>query len=134
YTILLPIAAFALLGSSRHLVVGGDSATAAMLAAGLVGLAAPESPRYVSLAALAALITAVWLILARLIGLAFLADFLSRSVLVGFLTGVGVAVAAGQIPDMLGLPGGGTGTLDKALRTVSQLAQTKVPTLIVSLL
>jgi SulP family sulfate permease len=133
YTILLPIAAFAVLGSSRHLVVGGDSATAAILAAGLVGLAAPQSPTYVSLAALAALMTAGWLILARAIGLAFLADFLSHSVLVGFLTGVGIQVAAGQIQGMLGVPGGGTGTIDKAITALSQVAQTNGPTLLVSL-
>jgi len=53
YTILLPIAVFALLGSSRHLVVGADSATAAILAAGRATLATPESPSYVALAALA---------------------------------------------------------------------------------
>ena len=103
YTILLPIAVFALLGSSRHLVVGADSATAAILAATLVGFATPESPSYVALASLAALITAGWLIAARMIGLAFLADFLARSVLVGFLTGVGIQVAAGQVAGMLGV-------------------------------
>jgi len=132
YTILLPIAVFAILGSSRHLVVGADSATAAILAAGLVVLAAPESPSYVALAALAALITAGWLILARVIGLAFLADFLSRSVLVGFLTGVGIQVAAGQIAGILGVPGGGTGTIDKAFTVLSQIPQANVPTFIVS--
>jgi high affinity sulfate transporter 1 len=132
YTILLPIAVFALLGSSRHLVVGADSATAAILAAGLVLLAAPESPEYVALAALAALITAGWLILARIIGLAFLADFLSRSVLVGFLTGVGIQVAAGQLAGMLGVPGGGSGTIQKALTALSQIPQANLPTVIVS--
>jgi MFS superfamily sulfate permease-like transporter len=86
----------------------------------------------VALAALAALVTAGWLILARLIGLAFLADFLSRSVLVGFLTGVGIQVACGQIAGMLGVPGGGTGTIDKALTALSQIPETNVPTLIVS--
>jgi high affinity sulfate transporter 1 len=132
YTILLPIAVFALLGSSRHLVVGADSATAAILAATLVGLAAPESPEYVALASLAALITAGWLILARIIGLAFLADFLARSVLVGFLTGVGIQVAAGQIAGMLGVPGGGSGTIDKALIALSQLPQAQLPTVLIS--
>jgi high affinity sulfate transporter 1 len=132
YTILLPIAVFAVLGSSRHLVVGADSATAAILAATLVGLAAAKSPEYVALASLAALITAGWLILARIIGLAFLADFLARSVLVGFLTGVGIQVAAGQIAGMLGVPGGGSGTIDKALTALSQLPQAHLPTVIVS--
>jgi sulfate permease, SulP family len=102
YTILLPLVAFAVFGSSRHLVVGADSATAAILAASLTLRAAPQSSEYVALASLAALMTAGWLILARLVGLAFLADFLSRSVLVGFLSGVGIRVAIGEIPGMLG--------------------------------
>ncbi len=55
YTILIPIALFALLGSSRHLVVGADPATAAIMAAGLAGLAATASPQYVALAGLLAL-------------------------------------------------------------------------------
>ena len=50
YTILIPIAVFALLGSSRHLVVGADSATAAIMAAGLAGMAPIGSPEYVALA------------------------------------------------------------------------------------
>lgn len=103
YTILLPIAVFAVLGSSRHLVVGADSATAAILAAGLAGLAAPGSARYVGLAGLSALLAGGLLLAARVVRLGFLANFLSRTVLVGFLTGVGVQVAAGQLPEMLGL-------------------------------
>jgi MFS superfamily sulfate permease-like transporter len=94
YTLILPMAVFAALGSSRHLVVAADSATAAILAAALAGLAVPGSARYVSLAGLAALLTGGLLLLARLARLGFLADFLSRTVLVGFLTGVGIRVAA----------------------------------------
>jgi SulP family sulfate permease len=103
YTLLLPMAAFAILGSSRHLVVGADSATAAILGAALAGLAAAGSPRYVRLAGLAALLAGGLLLLARLARLGFLANFLSRTVLVGFLTGVGIQVAARQLPDMLGV-------------------------------
>src|SRR6202042_635159 len=103
YTLLLPLALFAVFGSSRHLVVAADSATAAILAAALVGLAVPGSARYVRLAGLAPRLTGVLLLLARLARLSFLANFLSRTVLVGFLIGVGVQVAVGQLPDMLGL-------------------------------
>src|SRR5215469_5678291 len=98
YTLLLPMAVFAVLGSSRHLVVAADSATAAILAAALTGLAAVGSPQYVRLAGLAALLAAGMLLLARAARLGFLANFLSRSVLIGFLTGVGIAVAAGELP------------------------------------
>ena len=96
YTILVPIAVFAILGSSRHLVVGADSATAAIMAAGLAGLAATGSPQYVALAGMLALMAGGFLLLARILSLGFLADFLSRTVLIGFLTGVGIQVACGQ--------------------------------------
>ena len=123
YTILIPMALFALFGSSRHLVVGADSATAAILAAGLVGLAATGSDEYVALAAVLAFMAAAFLILARVIGLGFLADFLSRTVLVGFLTGVGLQVALGEISGMLGLKGGGHGTLEKIWNDIQQIEQ-----------
>ncbi len=111
YTMLLPMVAFALFGSSRRLVVGADSATAAILASGLAGLAASGSAQYVALCGLLALMAAAILLLARLIRLGFLADFLSRTVLIGFLTGIGVQVACGEFAGMLGLPGKGKGTL-----------------------
>src|SRR6266550_817199 len=121
YTLLLPLAVFAVLGSSRHLVVAADSATAAILAAALAGLAVAGSPAYVKLAGLAALLTAGMLLAARLARLAFLANFLSRTVLVGFLTGVGVQVAAGQLPGMLGVPAAGRQTLPRLWDTVRAL-------------
>ncbi len=124
YTLLLPMAVFAVLGSSRHLVVAADSATAAILAASLAGLAVAGSERYVRLAGLAALLAGAMLLLARLARLGFLANFLSRTVLVGFLTGVGIQVAAGQLPDMLGVPAAGTQTLARVLSTVRALPHT----------
>ena len=126
YTMLIPTFLFAFFGSSRHLVVGADSATAAILAAGLVGLAATGSDEYVALAAVLAIMAAVFLILARIIGLGFLADFLSRTVLIGFLTGVGIQVALGQISGMLGLKGGGHGTLAKIWNDLQQIEQVNV--------
>ena len=123
YTMLLPMAVFAVLGSSRHLVVAADSATAAILAAALAGLAVAGSPAYVKLAGLAALLTAGMLLAARLARLAFLANFLSRTVLVGFLTGVGIQVAAGQLPDMLGVSAAGQSTVPKLLHTLRALPQ-----------
>ena len=126
YTILIPTALFAFFGSSRHLVVGADSATAAILAAGLVGIAATGSDEYVALAVVLAFMAAAFLILARIIGLGFMADFLSRTVLIGFLTGVGIQVALGQISGILGLKGGGHGTLDKIWTDILQIEQVNV--------
>ena len=132
YTILVPIAVFALLGSSRHLVVGADSATAAIMAAGLAGMAAIASPEYVSLAGMMALITGGFLILARLLKLGFIANFLSRSVLIGFLTGVGIQVAMGQVGDMFGIPKQSGGTIQKFVATLGDLSASNGPTILVS--
>jgi MFS superfamily sulfate permease-like transporter len=76
---------------------------------------------------------AVMLIIARLIRLGFLADFLSRTVLIGFLTGVGIQVAAGEIGGMLGLPKGGHGTLETLIHDVRHLQETNVPTMITAI-
>jgi sulfate permease, SulP family len=103
YTLLLPLVAFAAFGSSRYLVVSADSATAAILSGGLAGLAPLGSARYVELASLTALLTAVFLLLARLLKLGFLADFLSQTVLVGFLTGVGFQVGIAVLGEMVGI-------------------------------
>ena len=123
YTLLLPMALFAVLGASRHLVVAADSATAALLAGTLVRLAVPGSARYVQLAGLTALLTGVLLILARLARLGFLANFLSRTVLLGFLTGVGIQVALGQLPDMLGVTAPSPHTVIKLWQTLAALPQ-----------
>jgi len=143
YTMLLPAICFAIVGSSRHLVVGGDSATAAIMFAGIAGLGIsglhPGSTQWLALASLSALVTSVLLLLARFARLGFLADFISRTVLVGFLTGVGIQVAAGQIGGMLGVPAPNvgarhaSGTLLKLWDTLGEIGQTSLPTLAVSI-
>ncbi|WP_310487199.1 SulP family inorganic anion transporter [Chamaesiphon sp. VAR_69_metabat_338] len=121
YTLLLPAIVFAIFGSSRHLVVAADSATAAILAAGLLGLVPPEDPHYLALAQLVAILVAGLLLLARLFRLGFLADFLSRTVLIGFLTGVGIQVAIGQLPGLLDLQGGGHQPVRQILTAIAGL-------------
>ncbi len=133
YTILIPMAVFALFGSSRHLVVGADSATAAIMAAGLAGLATQGSAEYMAYAGVLAFLAGLFLIIARVIRLGFLADFLSRTVLIGFLTGVGVQVAIGQITGVLGIPGGGSTTVEKLVHDIQNLGQINWPTFIISL-
>jgi len=132
YTLLLPLVAFAAFGSSRYLVVASDSATAAILAGGLAGLAAVGSANYVSLAGLVALLTAGFLLLARLLKLGFLADFLSRTVLIGFLTGVGFQVGIAVLNEMLKLEVHGTNPVKQLLQVVRQLPHANIPTLCLS--
>jgi SulP family sulfate permease len=132
YTILIPMILFALFGSSRHLVVGADSATAAIMAAGLGGLAVVASSTYVAYAGILALMAAALLILARMIRLGFLADFLSHTALVGFLAGVGIQVLIGEIAGMLGIPGDGIGSLQKLAADFQQLSQLNLYSLLIS--
>ena len=134
YTVLIPLAVFALFGSSRHLVVAADSATAALLAAALVNMALPGSPQYIALAGMVALLAAGFLILARIFRLGFIADFLSRAVLIGFLTGVGVQVALSQIPEMFGLPKGAHNPILQIAEIIREVPQINGLTIVLSIL
>ncbi len=131
-TMIIPIVLYALFGASRHLVVGADSATAALLAAGLTPIAIPASSRYVALAGLIAVMTGGWLLLARILKLGFVANFLSSTLLVGFLIGVGVSVAVSQLPTMLGLKLHAHGTVGVFLAVVSHLSEVDGAALLVS--
>ena len=101
YTMILPALVFAGIGSSRRLVVGADSATAAIVASGLAAIALQSGQQHIEMACLVAFTTGLLLLLARILRLGFLSNFLSQTVLVGFLSGVGVQVMLGQIPGML---------------------------------
>ena len=125
YTLVLPMAAFAIFGSSRHLVVGADSATAAVMATGLAGITAagsPGSPQWIAMAGLAALMCGVFMIAARVIRLGFIANFLSHSVLIGFLTGVGIQVAMGEVGGLFGVSEGTGTTLEKLANALRSIA------------
>ena len=132
YTLLMPLVAFAAFGSSRYLVVASDSATAAILAGGLAGLATAGSAQYVSLAGLVALLTAGLLLLARLLKLGFLADFLSRTVLIGFLTGVGFQVGIAVLNEMLKVEVHGSNPVGQLLQIARQLPYANIPTVCLS--
>jgi SulP family sulfate permease len=132
YTLLLPMLVFAVFGSSRYLVVAADSATAAILAGGLSPLAAVTSARYVALAGAVALLTAGFLLLARILKLGFLADFLSQTVLVGFLTGVGFQVGIAVFGGMLGLEIESHKTVRQLIEIYRGLAQVHLPTVALS--
>jgi MFS superfamily sulfate permease-like transporter len=134
YTALLPVFVFALLGSSRHLVVAADSATAAILAGSLTHMAPPQSARYMALVGMVALQTAALLLVARIFRLGFLADFLSRTVLVGFLTGVGIQVGIAMLGGMTGVEFTSSRSLVQLGELATRHADMHAPTLVLSLL
>ena len=134
YTVLLPLVAFAAFGSSRHLVVAANSATAAIFSSSISTMAPALSEKYMALVGMAALLTAVFLLLARILKLGFLADFLSRTVLVGFLTGVGIQVGIAMLGDMLGVAIQSHRTLMQAWEVLRGLPRLDIPTAALSAL
>jgi sulfate permease, SulP family len=134
YTVLLPLVAFAVFGSSRHLVVAADSATAAIFSSSLSTMAESASAKYMALVGMVALLTAGFLLLARILKLGFLADFLSRTVLVGFLTGVGVQVGIAMLGDMFGVATQSHQTVFQAWEFLRGLPRFDVPTAVLSVL
>jgi SulP family sulfate permease len=133
YTLLLPLAVFAIFGSSRQLVVGADSATAVIIASGLAAMAVPRSPQYVAYAGMIALLAAVFLLLAGLLKLGFVSDFLSRAVIIGFLTGVGIQISLGQLGGMFGMMPMPSGPVQEVIYFMGNLPLSNIPTLVVSL-
>ena len=132
YTLLLPLLAFAVFGSSRYLVVAADSATASILAGKLATMAPIASARYVALASTVALLTAGFLLLARVLKLGFLADFLSQTVLTGFLTGVGFQVGIAVLSEMVGLEVHSNRTVEQLLEVFRSLPRIHLPTVAIS--
>jgi SulP family sulfate permease len=132
YTLLLPVIAFAVFGSSRHLVVAADSATAAIFSSSLSQMAIPASEQYMALVGMVALLTAGLLMVARIFKLGFLADFLSRTVLVGFLAGVGLQVSIAMLRDMTGVAVNSRYTLVQAWGVLEGLSQPNLPTIALS--
>ena len=133
YTILLPMAVFAVFCSSKHLIVGADSATAAILFGILVTVAVPESPEYMAMASLVAILCGLFLIIARFLRLGFIGDFLSRTSLVGFLSGVGIQVAISQLGGIIGIKSIGINTIPSIINFLLNLSSIHIYTLILSI-
>lgn len=111
WAILLPLAAYAVLGSSRQLSVGPESTTALMTAAVVAPLAAGDPSRYATLAAALAVTVGVLCLVAFAARLGFVADLLSRPILVGYLTGVAIIMIVGQLGKITGVRVEGDGVL-----------------------
>jgi sulfate permease, SulP family len=99
-----PLLIYALLGSSRSLSMGPESSTALMTAVAIGPLAAGSATRYAALATTLALLVGLLALLAGLLRLGFIADLLSRPVIVGYLAGLAVIMIAGQLGRVTGVP------------------------------
>ncbi|MBV9355634.1 MAG: SulP family inorganic anion transporter, partial [Chloroflexi bacterium] len=121
YAAILPMAVFAVFASSRQLVAGPDAPIAALIGSLLLLLAQPDDPRYVQLAYALGLVCALVFFALWAFKLGFLANFLSRAVLVGFVSGLGVEVFTSQIPKIMGISVPGQEWVDKVVGIVHGL-------------
>jgi len=130
YTAFVPMAVYALLGTSRPLSVSTTS-TIAILTAGALALVAPNaSPaELVTAASTLALLTGAMLVVASVLKLGFIAQFISEPVLTGFKAGLGLVIVADQIPKLLGLHFDKAGFVRNLVSIVEQLPETSLPTM-----
>jgi high affinity sulfate transporter 1 len=133
WAVLGPLAVYAVLGTSRLLSVGPESTTAIMTAVTLGGLATGDPSRYVALAALLALLVGVVCVVAWLLRLGFLADLLSKPVLIGYLAGIAVIMIAGQLGRMTGSSVSGESPAAELLSAVRQIGSWHLATVVLSL-
>ena len=129
YGSMLPLIAYALFGSSRLLIVGPDTAMAAIVAVAVAPLAGGDAGRLALLAAGLGIMTGVLCLLAGLLRLGFVANFLSKPVIVGFMHGLAVVVAVAQLPKVLGVQAAGETALEQLLNALPQLGATNPVTL-----
>ncbi len=113
YASILPIVAYALLGSSMTLAVGPVAVASLMTASALQPLAMPGSPEYVALAVALALLSGLMLLAFGLLRLGFLAHLLSHPVISGFITGSALLIAIGQARHLLGVQAGGNNAIEQ---------------------
>jgi sulfate permease, SulP family len=134
YTAIVPMAVYAALGTSRPLSVS-TTTTIAILSAAALGQVAPtgSASELIPAAATLAMLVGAMLLLAAVIRLGFVANFISEPVLTGFTSGIGLVIVVDQIPKLLGLHITKAGFFRDVLAIIQELPSTSVATLLVAL-
>ena len=130
YTLLATLAAYAVFGTSRHVVVAGTSAAAVLLASTVGDLALNHDDYLANSAALVLFVGGLFL-LAGICRLGFVAQFLSRPVVEGFVFGLAIFVTVKQLPKLFGISGGEGDTFRQLAHVLTHLGDTNGPTLAV---
>jgi len=133
YTLLATLGLYAIFGTSRQLVVAGTSASAVLVFSAVSGLAATSSSDSANLAAGLIVATGALLVVAGLLKLGFITQFLSRPVMAGFVFGLAIFVCVSQLPKLLGLEKGDGNTLQQLGHLIRDLDDASVTTLVVGL-
>ncbi len=130
YATLVPLLAYAILGPSRILVLGPDSAVAPVVAAAIIPIAGNDMDERVALAGLLAVLVGGICIAGGVAGFGFVTDLISKPVRIGYLAGIAVSVTVSQIPSLLGFDVEGSGFLSDLTGLVRNLDQTDLASLV----
>ncbi|NUP73375.1 MAG: SulP family inorganic anion transporter, partial [Sinomonas sp.] len=122
YSTIIPLIVYAILGPSRMLILGPDSALAPMIAAAVLPIAAAGSTRALALAGLLAVFIGGFLLLGAMFRLGALTGLLSGPIRLGYLAGIALTVAAGQLPTLLGVSGPGETPWERLASTAGSVA------------
>ena len=131
YAVLGALVVYALVGTSRHLGVGPEPGTALLAAAGVGSLAAGDAARYATLMAALALTVAAVCVVASALRLGFVAAALSKPVLVGYITGVGLTLISSQLAGLLGVSVEADRLLPRIAEILAELDDVHGPTMAV---
>jgi len=131
YTLLAAPAAYALFGTSRQVVVAGTSASAVLVGSTVAGLHPVDAGQYAADAATMILLCAGLFLLAGLLRLGFVAQFLSRPVVEGFVFGLAIFVTVKQLPKLFGIEAGSGDTIRQLAHLIGHLGDTSGATLAV---
>lgn len=131
YTLLVTLAAYAVFGTSRHLIAAATSAAAVLLASSVGGLAGSDASRYASDAAVLVIFCGGLFLVAGVLRLGFVAQFLSRPVIEGFVFGLAIFVTVGQLPKLFGIKKGSGDTIAQFVHLIAHLGDTSAATLAV---
>src|SRR4051795_1617383 len=129
YTLLATLAAYAIFGTSRHLVAGATSAAAVLLASSVGSLGHTGAAAYAADAGVLVLLCGGLFLLAGLLRLGFVAQFLSRPVMESFVFGLAIFVTVSQLPKLFGIDGGDGDTIAQLRHLVGHLGSTNGATL-----
>jgi len=133
YTLVVSLLVYAVFGTSRHLSVGATSATAALIASTVVavGISADDPAAYAGAAAALVMVVGAVFLVAGFARLGFITQFLSKPVMDGFVTGLAVFVAVGQLNKLFGVSKGSGNTVEKLAHIVTELPSANGATVVV---
>ena len=131
YSVPLAVVAYMLLGTSRQLFVGPSSTVAVLAASTVAPLAASGSDQYIALMALLSLVVGVLYVVFGLLRMGFIARFFAKPVLDGFIVGLGIFIAVGQLHKIVGVSQGSGDTVRQFAHVFAEFGSWNWPTVAV---